>query len=121
MADNSHNKADYQAIDVESSPERDQPFSQPGTSTQPKVDQVQQQVAQVTNMMQENISKILDRGQKLDHLEDRSALLSSKSEDFRVSSRRLGRKMKWQNMRVNIIIGLIVIALIIIIYFAVKH
>ncbi|XP_053204492.1 vesicle-associated membrane protein 8-like [Panonychus citri] len=121
----SNNKSDYQAIDVDTptSPERLQPFGEPSTSSgsQQKVSQVQQQVKQVASIMQENISKILDRGQKLDHLEDRSALLSSKSEDFRVSSRRLGRKMRWQNMRLNLIIAAIVIIIIIIIYFSVKN
>ncbi|XP_053204491.1 vesicle-associated membrane protein 8-like [Panonychus citri] len=124
MADKSK-KMDHQVIDVEpsNSSERNVPFGEPSTSSgsQQKVVQVQQQVQQVTDIMQENITKILDRGQKLDNLEDRSAILSSKSEDFRVSGRRLGRKMRWQNMRITIIVVLIIIALIIIIYFAVKH
>ena len=56
---------------------RNVPFSPPSTSSgsQQKVSQVQQQVQQVTDIMQENITKILDRGQKLDHLEDRSGNL----------------------------------------------
>lgn len=53
---------------------RNVPFGEPSTSSgsQQKVVQVQQQVQQVTDIMQENITKILDRGQKLDNLEDRS-------------------------------------------------
>ncbi|RWS23924.1 Vesicle-associated membrane protein-like protein, partial [Leptotrombidium deliense] len=88
--------------------------------TDKKVQQLKDHVSEVSNIMQENINKILERGQRLEHLEDRSEILSSRADDFRISAKRVSRKMWWQNMRVNIIIGVVIIAIIVIIIVAVK-
>ncbi|KAI1283796.1 Synaptobrevin [Halotydeus destructor] len=80
-----------------------------------KIQELKNHVNEVTNVMTENINKILDRGTRLEHLEDRSDMLSSRADEFRVHSRRVARKMWWQNMRVNIIIGLVAAAVVVII------
>lgn len=110
------------------------------TTRQPteKIEKLQAHVAEVSNIMTENINKILDRGQRLDDLEGRSGeslrrlnlksdpnfsyfilfiteVLASSADDFRVSSRRVSRKMWWQNMKFNIIIGIVVVSIIVII------
>lgn len=86
-------------------------------------DRLKEHVNEVSNIMQENIDKILERGSRLDHLEDRSEMLSSRADEFRVSARRVSRRMWWQNMKINIIIAVIVIVVILIIvckYFFIK-
>lgn len=80
-----------------------------------KIEKLQAHVAEVSSIMTENINKILDRGQRLDDLEGRSEVLSSSADEFRVTSRRVSRKMWWQNMKFNLIIGGVVIAVIIVI------
>lgn len=65
--------------------------------------------------MQQNIDKIMERGTNLGYLEDRSEMLSSNANDFQVGSRRLSRKMWWQNMKINIIIGSIILIIVVII------
>lgn len=65
--------------------------------------------------MQQNIDKIMQRGSNLDHLEDRSEILSSNANEFRIGARRVSRKMWLQNMKMKIIIASIIIAIIIII------
>jgi hypothetical protein len=106
-----------------------------------KVKKLQAQVADVSNIMTENINKILDRGDRLDNLEGRSGIvisfgtiypvfylsknifsilittemLSSRADEFRVSSRRVARKMWWQNMKLNLIIGSVVLIIIVVI------
>lgn len=65
--------------------------------------------------MQVNIDKIMQRGQNLDYLEDRSEMLSSNANEFRVGARRISRKMWWNNMKINIIIGIVILAIILII------
>ncbi|XP_074597938.1 uncharacterized protein LOC141852729 isoform X2 [Brevipalpus obovatus] len=92
------------------------PSGDPGTS-QKKISAVQGQVTEVTNVLQENINKIVERGQRLDQLEDRSEMLSSRSEDFRVTSRRMARRVWWANMRVNLIIGGVIVGVLVLIYF----
>lgn len=82
----------------------------------PKIQKLKEHVKDVQNVMQENINKILERGTRLDHLEDRSEILSSRADEFRVSSRRVSRKMWWQNMRLNVIIVLVIAAIALILY-----
>ena len=65
--------------------------------------------------MQQNIDKIMQRGQNLDYLEDRSEMLSSNANEFRVGARRISRKMWWQNMKINIIVGTVIAVIIVII------
>ena len=65
--------------------------------------------------MQQNIDKIMQRGTNLDYLEDRSEVLSSNANEFRIGARRVSRKMWWQNMKINIIIGSVILIVIIII------
>lgn len=45
-------------------------------------------------------------------------MLSSRADEFRVSGRRIARKMWWQNMKLNIIIGSVVLIIIIVIVVA---
>ncbi len=72
-------------------------------------------MSEVSNIMQQNIDKILERGSRLDHLEDRSEMLSNRADEFRVGARRVSRKMWWQNMKINIFIGVVVVIIILII------
>lgn len=80
---------------------------------------VQNQVSGVINTMKDNINKVLDRGDKLEDLEEKSGMyvctmvkkvnvhgskigeLAESALQFRTSSRRLERKMWWKNCRVR--------------------
>jgi len=108
---------DYTSVNIASgsddSPLSESPAHQPGGDA--KIQKLKQHVNEVSNIMQENIEKILDSGSRLDHLEDRSEMLSTRADEFRTSARRVSRKMWWQNMKINIIIASIVIVIIIII------
>ena len=79
------------------------------------VSRLKEHVSQVSDIMQQNIDKILERGSRLDNLEDRSEQLSNRADEFRVGARRVSRKMWWQNMRINIFIGVVVVIVILII------
>ncbi|RWS15052.1 synaptobrevin-like protein 1, partial [Dinothrombium tinctorium] len=50
----------------------DSSTSSANKSSDRKVQQLKDHVSEVSNIMQENINKILERGQRLEHLEDRS-------------------------------------------------
>ena len=80
-----------------------------------KVQQLQEHVQEVSNIMQQNIDKIIERGSNLDYLENRSEYLSNHSNEFRVGANRIQRKMWWQNMKINIIIGTVIAVIIVII------
>ncbi|KAE8659301.1 VAMP724 protein [Hibiscus syriacus] len=80
-----------------------------------KIAKVKAQVSEVKGVMIENIEKVLDRGEKIDILVDKTENLRSQAQDFRQQGTRMRRKMWWQNMKVKLIVLGILIALILII------
>lgn len=85
--------------------------------TDPKLGKLQNQVGEVIDVMKDNVNKVMDRGYKLEELQDRSDDLVNNSELFRSRSSSLRHRMWWQNCRAKIIICaviLLVLALIII-------
>ena len=68
--------------------------------------------------MTENIAKVVSRGEALDDLTDRSALLAESSTDFRHSSYKLRRKLFWKNVRMWVIF-FIVLAVIVFVIIAI--
>merc|ERR1719471_1477645 len=79
---------------------------------------LQSQVREVTDIMRDNVSRMLDRGERLDELNVRSEALSDASAEFRASSVRVQRKMWWEGAKVKLAAGFatsIVVIIIIII------
>lgn len=76
---------------------------------------VKSEIKGVMGMMQNNISKVLDRGAKLEDLQDKSEDLEMSASHFRAGSRRLQRKLWWQNFRFKLILAFIFIVILIII------
>ncbi|PKA49362.1 Putative vesicle-associated membrane protein 726 [Apostasia shenzhenica] len=86
-----------------------------------KLAKVKAQVSEVKGVMMENIEKVLDRGEKIELLVDKTENLSSQAQDFRQQGTRVRRKMWLQNMKVKLIVLGIIIALILIIILSVCH
>lgn len=86
-----------------------------------KIKELQGDVEQLTNVMQTNIKKVLERGDRMDTLNERSELLSSRANEFRINSRSIRRKLWWQNLRFQIIIGVVITSLVIIIIYNLAH
>ncbi|XP_039262810.2 vesicle-associated membrane protein 4-like [Styela clava] len=87
-----------------------------------KVRQVQRQVGEVVGVMQTNIDKVLDRGERLEDLQDKSENLADTATDFNVRARRLQKRMWWKQMKMKICLGasLVLIILIIVLSVALK-
>lgn len=86
-----------------------------------KIKELQNDVNQLTSVMQTNINKVLERGDRMDTLNERSELLSSRANEFRINSRNIRRKFWWQNFRFQLIIGAVVLSLIIVIIYSVSR
>ncbi|TNM92141.1 vesicle-associated membrane protein 8 isoform X2 [Takifugu flavidus] len=84
-----------------------------GQSTQ--VDHVQNQVNEVKVILTDNISKVLQRGERLDDLIGKSDDLQASADSFQRTSTRVARKYWWKNIKMMIIIGIIVLIIIILI------
>ncbi|KAI3368954.1 hypothetical protein L3Q82_025926, partial [Scortum barcoo] len=80
-----------------------------------KMKQVQSQVDEVIDVMQENISKVIERGERLDDLQDKSESLSDNASAFSSRAKQLHRRMWWRDMKMKMIIALVVVALLLII------
>uniref|UniRef100_A0A3B3BXX1 Vesicle associated membrane protein 4 n=2 Tax=Oryzias melastigma TaxID=30732 RepID=A0A3B3BXX1_ORYME len=86
-----------------------------GVHNNNKIKHVQLQVDEVIGVMQENISKVIERGERLDDLQDKSESLSDNASAFSSRAKQLHRRMWWRDMKMKIIIALVVIALLLII------
>ncbi|KAK9082581.1 hypothetical protein Scep_029052 [Stephania cephalantha] len=86
-----------------------------------KIAKVKAQVSEVKGVMMENIEKVLDRGEKIELLVDKTDNLRSQAQDFRQQGTKMRRKMWWQNMKMKLIVLVIFIALILIIILSVCH
>ncbi|CAN8315834.1 unnamed protein product [Cochlearia groenlandica] len=84
-----------------------------------KLAKVKAQVSEVKGVMMENIEKVLDRGEKIELLVDKTENLRSQAQDFRTQGTQMRRKMWFQNMKIKLIVLAIIIALILIIILSV--
>lgn len=86
-----------------------------------KLAKVKDQVSEVKGVMMENIEKVLDRGEKIELLVDKTHNLHEQAQDFRSAGTKIRRKMWLQNMKIKLIVLGILVALILIIVLSVCH
>ncbi|KAI5064244.1 hypothetical protein GOP47_0020914 [Adiantum capillus-veneris] len=86
-----------------------------------KLSKVKAQVTEVKGIMMENIEKVLDRGEKIELLVDKSENLRYQADDFQRQGRQLRRKMWLENMKIKLVILGILILVILIVWLAVCH
>ncbi|XP_057812139.1 vesicle-associated membrane protein 721-like [Salvia miltiorrhiza] len=84
-----------------------------------KFAKVKAQVSEVKGVMMENIEKVLDRGEKIELLVDKTENLHHQAQDFRTTGTQIRRKMWLQNMKIKLIVLAIIVALILIIVLSV--
>lgn len=84
-----------------------------------KIAAVQAQVGEVQKVMLQNIDKVLERGEKLDTIVDKSDNLVAQADNFAKSGRDLRNRMWWNNIKMKLIIaGVLALLLMIIILVA---
>ena len=66
-----------------------------------KIDKVRAEIDEVRTVMTDNIDRILDRGDKIDLLVDKSEGLLEQASKFKKSSAQLQRKMWWANAKLQ--------------------
>ncbi|KAI8823169.1 synaptobrevin [Fimicolochytrium jonesii] len=80
-----------------------------------KTGQVQNQVDEVVGIMQDNINKVMQRGEQLDTLQNKTDDLQNSSLQFKRGANRVRKQMWWKDMKMKLIIGGVIAAIIIII------
>jgi len=97
-------------------------FDDPAKSD--KLSRVQDQVAGVTSVMQDNIKTVLASSEKLENIEEKSDGLSQQALVFKNQGVKLRKAMWWKNCKMKIMLAAVVIliltVLIVVIYINVK-
>lgn len=84
-----------------------------------KLFKVKAQVSEVKGIMMDNIEKVLDRGEKIELLVDKTEGLQFQADTFQRQGRQLRRKMWLQNLKFKLIIVGIVFVILMIIWLSV--
>jgi len=76
------------------------------------ISNVQQDIDNVKGIMTENIERVLERGERIDLLVDKTDRLGVGAHDFRMRSRGLKRRMWWKNVKLMVLLGVVVVFLL---------
>ncbi|XP_070160060.1 vesicle-associated membrane protein 8 isoform X2 [Polyergus mexicanus] len=92
-------------------------FTQPSTSNgkkkvDNKMDNVKLQIQGVTDIMRDNVQKVMDRGERLENLQEASDRLNMTGNEFREAARKAQRKAWLQNVKSRIIIISITVTIV---------
>ncbi|RSL45409.1 hypothetical protein CEP54_014269 [Fusarium duplospermum] len=79
------------------------------------------EIDDVRGIMTKNIESLLERGERLDLLVDKTDRLGGSAREFRVRSRGLKRKMWWKNVKLMGLLALVLFLIIMAIVIAVKN
>ena len=81
-----------------------------------KVAAVQKKVDEVKGIMVENIERVLERGERIELLVDKTDSLRFQADRFHKTGRALRSKMWWQNFKIQLIVLLIVVVIGLVIF-----
>ncbi|KZC09869.1 PREDICTED: vesicle-associated membrane protein 4-like isoform X3 [Dufourea novaeangliae] len=108
-------------LEHDSDPDEDMLFNRPNTSTvEPsstkadgKMDSVRLQIQEVTDVMRNNVQKVMERGDRLEELQEASDRLSMAGDEFRAAAKRAQQKAWLQNFKTRIILVTITMTVVI--------
>jgi len=86
-------------------------YSKPGAGDQ--LSTLQGQVKEVTGVMSQNIESVVQRGEKLDDLMDKTEDLESATATFAKTASKIKKKYWWKNLKMKIIIAIVVFVIIV--------
>ncbi|VDC00487.1 unnamed protein product [Peniophora sp. CBMAI 1063] len=84
-----------------------------------KTAHIQAQIDDTVNIMRDNITKVTERQERLDSLQDKTDNLAVSAQGFRRNANRVRKNMWWKDMKMRIIIGVTIAVIIIIIVVAI--
>jgi len=81
---------------------------EPGTKTQ----MIQQKIDETVGIMRDNITRVAERGERLDVLQDKTENLSVSAQGFRRGANQVRKQMWWKDMKMKIIIAIVILVLL---------
>lgn len=82
-------------------------FSKPGAAD--KMSVLQGQVKEITGVMSQNIESVIQRGERLDDLMDKTDDLEAASATFAKTASKIKKKYWWKNLKMKLIVACVVI------------
>jgi len=106
-------KANSYGLDEEFKPvlKRQMEYYSNATNTD-RILKVKKEIDEVKSIMVENIEKVLERGDKIELLVEKTETLSHESVVFKSKSKDLKRHMWWKNFKITLILILVAIAIL---------
>lgn len=95
-----------------------------GTTTGGRDDAIgnaRREIDDVRGIMTKNIESLLERGERMDLLVDKTDRLGGSASEFRVRSRGLKRQMWWKNVKLMALLVLVIFLIIMVIIIAVNN
>ncbi|KAI5118293.1 hypothetical protein M0805_003812 [Coniferiporia weirii] len=80
-----------------------------------KIDRLKAEVTGAQEIMHKNIESVLERGDTLSSLQDKTDGLAVSAQNFRRGANKVRKNMWWKDMKMRIIIGVAVVIILIII------
>merc|ERR1719277_715811 len=71
-----------------------------------KVRQMERELEDVTDMMRDNLGKVMERGERIDSLMEKTNILSSESVSFRTAAKTFHDTVWWQDQRGRMLLAL---------------
>ncbi|CAK9830307.1 Vesicle-associated membrane protein 4 [Anthophora retusa] len=93
-------------------------FNRPSTSSEDtqvdgKMDSVRLQIREVTEVMRENVQKVMERGERLEDLQEASERLNMTGNEFRATAKKAQQRAWLQNFKTRIILVAITVTVVI--------
>ncbi|KDE02785.1 synaptobrevin like 1 [Microbotryum lychnidis-dioicae p1A1 Lamole] len=91
------------------------PAGTPAASGSSKTAAIQAQIDDTVGIMRENITKVAERGERLDALQDKTDNLAQSAQGFRKGANRVRKQMWWKDMKMRLLIGVGIAVLVVVI------
>eukprot|EP00930_Biecheleria_cincta_P082257 TRINITY_DN72019_c0_g1_i1.p1 TRINITY_DN72019_c0_g1~~TRINITY_DN72019_c0_g1_i1.p1 ORF type:complete len:218 (-),score=34.69 TRINITY_DN72019_c0_g1_i1:48-701(-) len=80
-----------------------------------KMRQMEQDLEDVTDLMRDNLSKVMERGERIESLIDKTAALKSESVSFRANAKRYNDELWWRDQRGRMMLGIVTLVFFVIV------
>lgn len=92
-----------------------------GQKSDDAIGNAKREIDDVRGIMTRNIEGLLERGERIDLLVDKTDRLGGSAREFRVRSRGLKRKMWWKNVKLMSLLAVVLVLIVLAIVIAVKN
>eukprot|EP00439_Symbiodinium_sp_Y106_P040590 s3070_g4.t8 len=86
-----------------------------------KMQQMERDLEDVADITQNALAKVIERGERIDSLLDKTAALKSESVSFRTNAKRYNDDLWWRDQRGRMLLGIVAMAVIVVITFLSVH